>query len=145
MINIFFIYNLNTNELLNKIAKDSSEKFNYKIKKFALFNKDYIEIFIYSLNNSQAVLTDSYHGTIFSIMSNKPFLSFIDTNTRKLGKGRFDSLKEMFNLKNRIVDPLENLNISLNLLLESPNINITLFNELKKFSISYLKKNLDIL
>ena len=43
-----------------------------------------------------------------------------------------------------MVDPLENLNISLNLLLESPNINITLFNELKKFSISYLKKNLDI-
>ena len=81
----------------------------------------------------------------FSIMFNKPFLSFIDTNTRKLGKGRFDSLKEMFNLKNRIIDPLENLNISLNLLLESPNINITLFNELKKFSISYLKKNLDIL
>lgn len=140
-----FIYNLNTNELLNKIAKDSSEKFNYKIKKFDLFNKDYIENFIYGLSNSQAVLTDSYHGTIFSIMFNKPFLSFIDTNTRKLGKGRFDSLKEMFNLKNRIIDPLENLNISLNLLLESPNINITLFNELKKFSISYLKKNLDIL
>ena len=61
-----FIYILNTNELLNKIAKDSSEKFNYKIKKFDLFNKDYIENFIYGLSNSQAVLTDSYHGTIFS-------------------------------------------------------------------------------
>ena len=78
-------------------------------------------------------------------MFNKPFISFIDTNTRRLGKGRFDSLKEVFKLENRIVDPLDNINISLNLLLETLNINKTLFNELKRFSINYLKKNLDIL
>ena len=54
-------------------------------------------------------------------------------------------MKEVFKLENRIVDPLDNINISLNLLLETPNINKTLFNELKRFSINYLKKNLDIL
>ena len=97
--------------MLERIAEDSSKKFNYKINKFQLFKSDYIENFIYGLNNCQSVLTDSYHGTIFSIMFNKPFISFIDTNTRNLGKGRFDSLKEVFNLENRIFDPLENTNI----------------------------------
>ena len=140
-----FIYQLHPNKILERIAEDSSKKFNYKINKFQLFNRDYIENFIYGLNNCQSVLTDSYHGTIFSIMFNKPFISFIDTNTRNLGKGRFDSLKEVFNLENRIFDPLENTNISLNLLLETPNINKTLFNELKRFSINYIKKNLGIL
>ena len=140
-----FVYNLHPNKILERIAKDSSEKFNYNIKKLQINKNDYIENFIYGLNNSQAVLTDSFHGTIFSIMFNKPFISFIDTNTRRLGKGRFDSLKEVFKLENRIVDPLDNINISLNLLLETPNINKTLFNELKRFSINYLKKNLDIL
>ena len=140
-----FVYNLHPNKILERIAKESSEKFNYKIKKLQINKNDYIENFIYGLNNSQAVLTDSFHGTIFSLMFNKPFISFIDTNTRRLGKGRFDSLKEVFKLENRIVDPLDNINISLNLLLETPNINKTLFNELKRFSINYLKKNLDIL
>ena len=140
-----FVYNLHPNKILERIAKESSEKFNYKIKKLQINKNDYIENFIYGLNNSQAVLTDSFHGTIFSLMFNKPFISFIDTNTWRLGKGRFDSLKEVFKLENRIVDPLDNINISLNLLLETPNINKTLFNELKRFSINYLKKNLDIL
>jgi hypothetical protein len=140
-----FVYQLHENKILERIANDSSKKFNYKIFKLEFDKSDYIESFIFGINTSQAVLTDSFHGTIFSIMFNKPFLSFMDTTNTRFGKGRFDSLKEVFCLEKRIIDPLKSNNISLNLLKEIPNINQTLFNELKSFSIDYIKKNLDIL
>ena len=75
-------------------------------------------------------------------MFNKSFISFLN---RGRGKGRFDSLKEVFNLKNRIIDPLKNINPDINLLLEPLNINQTVLNELRTFSINYLKKNLGII
>ena len=53
---------------------------------------DFIENFIFSIINSQCVITDSFHGTVFSIIFNKPFISFVNKNR---GKGRFDSLKEV--------------------------------------------------
>ena len=93
------------------------------------------------MNISQAVITDSFHGTVFSIIFNKPFLSFLNRNR---GKGRFDSLKEVFNLGDRIVDT----NVfypNINLLLEPLNINRTLLNELKNYSINYLKKSLNLI
>lgn len=74
-------------------------------------------------------------------MFNKPFISFSNLNR---GKARFDSLKEVFHLTNRIIEPFRYAKIDINLLLEPPNINQTLFNEIRNFSINYLKKNLDM-
>ena len=37
---------------------------------------DYIQRFLYCIDNSQAVITDSFHGTVFSIIFNKSFVSF---------------------------------------------------------------------
>ena len=128
--------------LLEKTVLDSSEKFNYKINKFDLNKKDYIESFIFGINNSQAVITDSFHGTIFSIIFNKPFISFMNT---KVGRDRFNSLIEIFNLKKRIINSLKNDSVNINVLLEPLNLNQTLLNELRIFSINYIKKNLDLL
>ncbi len=52
------------------------------------------------IKNSAYVLTDSYHGTCFSIIYNKPFTTIINT-TR--GKTRFDMLDEMLGVGNRYV------------------------------------------
>ncbi len=60
------------------------------------------------------------------------------------GKGRFDSLKEIFNLDKRIIDISINDNIDINLLIDKPNINKILLKQLRSFSINYLKKNLEI-
>lgn len=137
-----FIYQLNKDSLLEKTVLDSSKKFNYKINKFDLNKKDYIESFIFGINNSQAVITDSFHGTIFSIIFNKPFISFMNT---KVGRDRFNSLIEIFNLKKRIINSLKNDSVNINVLLEPLNLNQTLLNELRIFSINYIKKNLDLL
>lgn len=136
-----FVYQLDKNKRLEKTLNKSSSELNYKIYKVNLSEGDYIESFLFGINISQAVITDSFHGTVFSIIFNKPFISFLN---RKRGKGRFDSLKEVFNLENRIMDT-NVLNPNINLLLEPLNINRTLLNELKTFSINYLKKCLDIM
>lgn len=46
------------------------------------------------------VVTDSFHGTVFSIIFNKPFISIGNT---KRGLDRFTSLLETFRLENRLI------------------------------------------
>lgn len=136
-----FVYQLDKNPILTKTLLKASEKFKFKINPLILNQRNYVNNFIYGINNSQAVITDSFHGTVFSIIFNKPFISF--SNDLR-GKARFDSLKEVFNLKNRIIESSNYSNININLLIEPLNINKTLLNELKIFSIKYLKKNLGL-
>lgn len=140
--NFIFIYQLNNDKNLERIIQESKKKFNYKIFNYQLNRSDYIESFIYGIKNCKAVITDSFHGTVFSIIFNKPFIAFINT---EIGKDRFNTLKEVFNLKNRIVDSLKNAFVNIDILLEPLYINKTLVDELKTFSINYIKKNLDLL
>ena len=137
-----FVYQLDENTIIEKVIKDSSKKFNFKINQLQLNRSDYIESFLFGIKNCQGVITDSFHGTIFSIIFDKPFISFVNKNR---GKGRFESLKEVFHLENRIIDPFKNQNIDVNLLIEKPIINKTLYNQIRSFSINYLKRNLDLL
>ena len=140
--NFIFVYQLDNNTIIQNVIKDIRNRLNYKINKFEFDKKDNIESFIFGISKCQAVITDSYHGTIFSIIFNKPFITFIN---KYRGKGRFDSLIEVFNLNNRIIDLSKNIKININLLKNKPNINRTLLNHLRNFSLNYLKKNLDIL
>ena len=137
-----FVYQLDKNPVLEKTIKIASEKLNMTIYKLILKKSNYIENFLLSIYKSQAVIVDSFHGTIFSIIFNKPFISF---SNKLRGKARFDSLKELFNLNDRIIESDGYSHININLLLEPLNINKTEFNKLKEFSINYLKKNLDLI
>ena len=136
-----FVYQLDRNYIINRFIEDSSKKLNYKVFKFQFRRSDVIENFIFGITNSQCVITDSFHGTVFSIIFNKPFISFVN---KARGKARFDSLQETFNLYDRIIDPLSRRNIDINLLINKPNVNQTILNQLRSLSINYLKKNLDL-
>ena len=136
-----FVYQLDKNEIINRFIEDSSKKLNYKVFKFKFYRPDVIESFIFGISNSQCIITDSFHGTIFSIIFNKPFITFINKHR---GIERFDTLKNVFNLYNRIIYPLNQTNIDKNLLIKKPNVNQTLLNQLRNLSINYLKKNLDL-
>lgn len=52
-----------------------------------------------AFNDCTYVITDSFHGTIFSIIFNKPFIILAN---EKRGIARIESLLEIFDLKNRI-------------------------------------------
>ena len=83
------VYKLDKNLKMEKFIKKISKKYNYTIYETNGYKKNYIENFIFSINISDAVITDSFHGTIFSIIFNKSFITII--NSRR-GRGRFTSL-----------------------------------------------------
>ena len=98
-----------------------------------------IEKFIYGILHSKAIITDSFHGNIFSIIFNKPFITFFHKSS---AKERFYSLKELFGLGNRFFELNEQPDIRL--LETTLNINRTIMKLMKIKSINFLKKNLRI-
>jgi len=54
------------------------------------------------------VITDSFHGTVFSIIFNKPFISIGNSNR---GMTRFTSLLKMFGLEERIIQSIDDLTL----------------------------------
>lgn len=65
-----------------------------------------VEEWIAGFASAPFVVTDSFHGTVFSILFNKPFIT-IDNPTR--GSDRFDSLLGLFRLRGRMVDTPEKI------------------------------------
>lgn len=61
---------------------------------------DTIELWLSYFRDAAFVVTDSFHGTAFSIIFNKDFYVF---GNEKRGNSRFDSLLETFDLKDRMV------------------------------------------
>jgi polysaccharide pyruvyl transferase WcaK-like protein len=51
--------------------------------------------------DAEFVITDSFHGTVFSILFNKPFIAIGNKNR---GLARFTSLVKIFGLENRVVN-----------------------------------------
>ena len=137
--NFIFTYILKKEKNIDLFIKKSSKLLDYEVFSDKKNDKNSIEKFIYGMANCKAVVTDSYHGTIFSIIFNKPFVTFIFSGSPK---ERFISLKEIFKIEDRIYENFQMPNI--NLLTTPLNINYTFINLLKKESINYLKKNLNI-
>ena len=76
-----------------------SMELNYKIVSVELNDTNLIRQFIEGINNCKAVITDSFHASIFSIIFNKPFVTFLNGFG---GDERLISLSETFSLGNRI-------------------------------------------
>ena len=63
--------------------------------------------FLSYIKNAEYIITDSFHGTVFSIIFNKEFVDIMpkDTSTR------IENLLELFDLKNRILKNYEDFSI----------------------------------
>lgn len=94
---------------------DVNERKTSEIKRFALSKglpfiiksagtniqeNDSIELWLSYFRDAAFIITDSFHGTAFSINYNKDV--FIYTNSHR-GNSRFDSLLTLFNLNHRVV------------------------------------------
>ena len=79
-------------DIINQV-NNNNYFFSYIIDK-----NNQVEEFLYGIINSKGVITDSYHGTIFSIIFKKPFISFQE----ELVDSRFNSLKKILDIQNRI-------------------------------------------
>jgi polysaccharide pyruvyl transferase WcaK-like protein len=60
-----------------------------------------------SFIDAEFIVTDSFHGTIFSIIFNKPF---IVTGNEERGMARISSVLKIFGLENRLIYPPTELN-----------------------------------
>lgn len=98
-----------------------------------------VESWIECFQKSDFVITDSFHGCMFSIIFNKPFIAIAN---KERGLTRFKSLLEIYNLENRLFESVKN--IDLNILKDK--INWDLVNKIKKSQkeqgIHFLKKAL---
>ena len=66
---------------------------------------DTIEEWLSYFRDAKYVITDSFHGTVFSIMFNKDFMVY---GNNKRGNSRFNSLLGLFSLQNRLVASIPN-------------------------------------
>ncbi|NNH38940.1 polysaccharide pyruvyl transferase family protein [Acinetobacter terrae] len=116
-----FTYILDSSQEKNNIVANISKKLglntfqNQPIKKFKtnFFIKkedDYvypkIEDWLAAFRDASFIITDSFHGTVFSIIFNKPFITVAN---RERGVARFSSLLKIFNLEHRLISSLDQL------------------------------------
>lgn len=67
-----------------------------------------VEDWIKGFMNASYVITDSFHGTAFSILFNKPFIAL---GNKARGLSRFNSLLKLFGLEDRLVCDIESFDI----------------------------------
>ena len=127
-----FAYILDKNNDWNLKIKELSNKLKLPILSY----DGTVECFISNMNKASCVVTDSYHGTVFSLIFNNPFITL---RNYKRGNDRFDDLSIRFNIENRFIDNLSKMNLEL--LSKEPNV----FNDIlqyRKNSIQFLTNGL---
>jgi hypothetical protein len=92
-----------------------------------------------SFMDAEYIVTDSFHGTVFSIIFNKPF---VVTGNKERGMARFSSLLKMFGLENRLISASSELDSEIIYgKIEWNDIN-NMISSKRKDSIGFLTKNL---
>jgi len=77
--------------------------------------------------DAEYVVTDSFHGCVFSILFNKPFIAYGNSST---GLARFESLLKMFNLEDRLIMDKNGLTESkINSIIDWETVNLILDNK----------------
>lgn len=96
-----------------------------------------IESWLCGIFKSQFVITDSFHGTVFSILGHKQFATIVNAGR---GASRFESLLGSLNLIDRIV--ADNYNKVLSDIIDYTSVD-SLLVEYRKNSLEFLKQALD--
>lgn len=133
----------------NKI-KEFAKKYNKKIVcigEYQDFCDEYVsanpfELLAY-IRNADYVITDTFHGTVFSIKFNKRFATIIRHSTNG-SYGNFEKLSYLlskFNLCNRQVEDIQNIESILLSPIEFAEVNQIIENE-KERAVTYLKENI---
>lgn len=97
-----------------------------------------VELWLQSFLDSEMVIADSFHGTVFSIIYNKPFWVLANPDR---GMARFHSLLRMFGLEERLVTPDKIATIDFDAPIDWGSVNARR-EELKQKSLAFLKGNL---
>lgn len=97
-----------------------------------------VEDWISGFINAPFVVTDSFHGTVFAIIFNKPFIAI--ANDRR-GRARFTSLLQMVGLENRLIETTDQARALLTQPIDYTAVN-KILNAERLRSLNFLKNNL---
>lgn len=97
-----------------------------------------VEEWLSGFMNSKFVFTDSFHGCVFSIIFNKPFVVFLNSNR---GNSRFYSLLRMFDLENRIVENIYDIDSIIKSPIDWDNVN-NILEQKKELSYRFIINSL---
>ena len=147
--NGLFYYILDDSYSKNKIKKDIAAKLKYESYTVSPKSKDFwsraedkivppIEEWLYAFFKADFIFTDSFHGCVFSIIFRKPFLVY---GNQLRGMTRFETLLDMFNLHNRLIDENSNLDIILNTPIDWKYVD-NIISDKKNISFDFLLKSL---
>ncbi|HIT70290.1 MAG TPA: polysaccharide pyruvyl transferase family protein [Candidatus Scatovivens faecipullorum] len=100
--------------------------------------------FLNLIRNSEYVCTDSFHGTVFSLINNVKFFVFRRYNKKSKvsTNSRLDSLLETVNLKERLLEGNENIDKTIEMNIDFSNVNKKL-EEFRSDSKEFLEKALN--
>lgn len=98
-------------------------------------NNPSVECWLNSFRSSDFVFTDSFHGCVFSIIFNKPFLVYAN---KERGIARVLSLLSMYGLQNRMVNSISQIDEALNETIDWKFVNEKRM-EMQKISFSFLR------
>lgn len=142
-----FCYVLDKSQNVKDAIVDICNKRNLEV--FQIINTDIwsrqdyimpsIEKWLMGIRDAELVVTDSFHGTVFSIIFNKDFIVF---GNESRGKTRFISLLKIFRLEDRFVDMNNNASINckpIDWIYVNKRIN-----ELREDSINFLEDSLSL-
>lgn len=101
-----------------------------------------VEAWLRGFMDAQFIVTDSFHGSVFSILFQRPFVVW-GNNSR--GMARFESLLSIFELQDRMVTSLEDFEARKDLLLKPMDYShvIGILDKWRKKSMDFLMSNLD--
>jgi hypothetical protein len=111
-------YILDCDEDKNELIKKTSERFNYipfsinvkTTERTASINDRIypsVTSWLQGFIDTKYVITDSFHGCVFSIIFNKPFIVYAN---KYRGMARFNSLLSIFGLESRLITSLKDFN-----------------------------------
>lgn len=127
---------------MEKLLKMSSFTVNSKCedKKVSISHRIQppVEKWLRGFEDCKFVVTDSFHACVFAILFNKPFLVF---GNKERGLDRLESLLELFDLKNRMLESNHDMEHILNTSIDWMAVNEKL-NVFRIDSLSFLEKAL---
>ena len=98
--------NLLIDRLCNLLEKERYDFFYKELRKNAHTALPSIEEWLMNIRDAEYIVTDSFHGMVFSILFNKKF--FVYYNSQR-GTDRFENLLEYFGLQKCIINDLKEL------------------------------------
>lgn len=99
--------------------------------------------FLYLIKNCSLMYTDSFHGTLFSILNKKTFVTCSRENVSMSIDSRIDTLLSMFSLKNRKISKNNNYEIVNPMEIEFPDVEKILDRERERAN-KFLCKGMNI-